>query len=552
MLTQLNLKNYVIIESLQLRFGKGLNVITGETGTGKSIIVDALNIILGDRAGNDIVRSGSEQAVIEAVFDITGRDDITEHLYSRDIEVTGGELLVRRVIPREGRGRVYLNDNLVTLKYLSEVMDKLIDIFSQHEHQSLLRERKHIQYLDLFMNRDDLKDKYNKVFRDYKTALERLGKLQSSVNEKLERQDFLKYQLKELRSLNPKPGEDAELEQEEKILSNSEKIAEAINEANRVLYESDNSVFVQLNRIQKRINSISDIDQSLGEIANSLSEIIISLEDVTRITGSYSDSIKHDPARLDEISARLAELNRMKKKYNCDIEGLIEKSRQIGEELEMVENIDEEIRSAENQCNELRTRVLEIAGTLGEERRKSASQISSLFSQEAEYVGLKDAVFEVEFEEKEPGPEGCERARFLLSANPGEPPRELSRVASGGELSRVMLLLKELLSGDSHGSVLIFDEADSGIGGAVAEAIGRKIKSLSENNQVLCITHLPQVAKFADLHYLVSKRTDGGKTYVSVRSLDREDRIQEIGRMLAGETITNKTLEAAREMLADI
>lgn len=551
MLTEINLKNYAIIESLKLNFKKGLNVITGETGTGKSIIVDAINIILGDKSTNDLIRTGADEAVIEAVFDLEGRDDIKDMLTARGISVSGNELLIRRIIPRNGRGRIYINDNASTLKLLVNIAEDLIDIFSQHEHQSLLRERNHIKYLDLFMGKDDLKEEYRKTYEELKTARKKLDNMNSDARDLEEKQEFLKYQLNELISLNPQPDEDTELEQECSILSNSEEIAETINEANRLIYERDESIYVSLNRILKRINNISHMDKNLSDIGNALNETIISLEDIAGSIRSYSESISHDPGRLDQISNRLAELNKMKKKYKTDTHGLISKIDEIQQQIDEFQNLDQNMEKMQKLCDELSEKAGKLAAELRSHREIASRKLSQRFSEEAPIVGLKDSTLEVSMEEKDMGPDGSDKVRFLFSANPGEIPRDLSKVASGGELSRVMLLLKELLTKPEHSSVLIFDEADSGIGGAVAEAIGKKIKTLSANNQVLCITHLPQVAKFADYHYVVTKYSEDTRTKVSVEILDENSRIKEIGRMLAGETVTDKTLEAAKEMLSN-
>jgi len=549
MLKELNLKNYAIIESLSLNFTKGLNIITGETGTGKSIIVDAVNIILGDRVNSDIIKSGTGEAVIEAVFDLQGRDDLIDLLKSFGIPESGDELYIRRIISRDGRSRAYINDAAATIKLLTKLTEELIDIFSQHEHQSLLIEKNHIKYLDLFMDNNELKDKYKQTYEEYKNVNNKYEKLMATLNHNKEKDDYLRFQLKELSSLKPQPDEDNSLSQEEKLLSNSENIAETINNANRVIYEGDGSVYELLNGILKNIKNISNLDESISEIHKGLNEIVISLEEVSHALREYSRNVVHDPARLERVSARLHELNMMKRKYNTDIAGLITKMSDIEKELNELENIDSEIENVKKRKNELHNAVNDLADKISNERKKAANGLSRKFKHQSEYVGLKDSSFEISFENKKLTADGKDRVSFLFSANPGEPPRELLKVASGGELSRVMLLLKELLTRSEQKSVLIFDEADSGIGGVVAETIGRKIKSLSVNNQVLCITHLPQVAKFADSHFLVNKISGNKKTSVSVERLDDDQRVREIGRMLAGETVTDKTLEVAREML---
>lgn len=552
MLLELNLKNYAIIDSLNLSFNSGLNIITGETGTGKSIIVDALGIILGDTSNSDQIKYGCNEAVVEAVFDITAKERLKITLEEHGFDTASGLLTVRRILSRQNRSRIYINDSNSSLRFAGLITRELVDIFSQHEHQSLLKTRNHLKYLDDYNDNSELKNKLKKVYDEYKLINKQLEELNTTISERSNKEDYIKFQLEELRSLDPAPGEDDILEKEEKLLSNAEQIAETMNEAERIIYEGESSVYEILNRTAKQIRNISDLDSSLEEITRNLENISILINEASYSIRDYTKNIVYDPSRLEQVSNRLSELNHIKRKYKTDIQGLIDKKEQLENELAGLRNVEENTKDLILKKEKLESTSLLIAKDLSARRKTGAKDLCDNFNKEAEHVGLKNAVLEIFIEEKELSADGIDRIEFRFSANPGEPPREISRVASGGELSRIMLLLKEMLTESERKSVLIFDEADSGIGGAVAESIGKKIKNLSRNNQVLCITHLPQVAKFADTHFLVNKTALEKDTKIDVKVLSDTGRVKEIGRMLAGRSVTDKTLEAAREMLGKI
>ena len=552
MLVQLSLTNYAIIDSLTVEFSNGLNIITGETGTGKSIIVDAVNILLGDKTSSDIVKTGEEEASIEALFDIGRNKELINKLREQGFNVGDGQLLIKRVISVGGRGKIFINGSLATLSILSEITGDLVDIFGQHEHQSLLRPNSHIKFLDAFSDNFPLFEEYKNAYFEYTYINNKLEQAQSNTKDKSEKEEYLKFQLNELNSANLKIGEDIQLEQEEKLLSNSERISGALNTSYSSIYESESSAYNTIKNLSKEINEIGELDSRIGSLSETINSILFEIEEVSFGLRDYLSNIEYNPQRLEEINSRLAEINDIKRKYNGTIEEILAKKSIISEELAEITDVDNSLDQLKQNSEQALNKLNFVAEELSRNRKEASRKLIDLFAEEAEYVGLKGAVLDIEIEEKPLSPDGTDKISFFFSANPGETPKPLNKVASGGELSRIMLLLKELISNKEMGSILIFDEADSGIGGVTAETIGKKIKSLSTNNQVICITHLPQVAKFARAHFRVSKSLEEDSTNVAIDRLSSNDRIEEISRMLAGENITSKTLEAAREMLANV
>ncbi len=551
MLLELSLRNYTIIEKLDITFNKGLNIITGETGTGKSIIVGALALLLGGRVNSELIKSGADESSVTAIFDISKRSDILSKLEEYGIpRQPDSSMVARRVFSKGGRNRVYVNDTSVTLRVLSNITSALIDVFSQHEHQSLLSHKNHLRYLDSFMSDDTLINKYKAAYKKYKILGKELRELKNKASEQYQQQDYIRYQLEELRSLGISENEDLLLEREEKILSNFQRISDTLTSAQKLLYEDEGSVYERLNVVSKDISSIASLDSSLADISNTLDQVSITIDDLTHSIREYLKGINYDPTRLDEIRTRLDVINKIKRKYNTDLSGLAQKISELEKMLAEFDNIENELSATEKEHAELYKLCMELTSLLSAKRKKVARELERKFQEEAASVGLKDSVIEVLFEKKELSEDGTDSVEFLFSATRGEPPKPISAVASGGELSRVMLVFKSLINfSEKKKSVLVFDEIDSGIGGKVAETVGKRIKKLAQNSQVLCITHLPQIAKFADTHYLVTKIMDGKSTKVNITALDCEERVKELGRMLAGGSVTAKTLAAAREML---
>ena len=550
MLLEISLTNYTIIDSLTVEFTSGLNIITGETGTGKSVIVDAVNILLGDKVSADIVKSGSNEAQIEALFDISVNNQLKQLLDDSGISPNDNLLLIKRTIPLTGRGKVFINGDISTLTILSKITDGLVDIFSQHEHQSLLKPANHIKYLDIFSDNSPLIEEYKLTYHEYQVVNKKLQELNATNQDNSEMQEFISFQLKEISSAGLTPGEDEHLVEEGKVLSNFEKISSSLSNTYRSLYESESSAYNNIQSSLKELNEISGLDQELEKLAESIGTSLVEIEENSIIIRDYLSKMSFNPRRLEEINQRLSTINGLKKKYGPEITDILDKKKKLEADLDNVGSSDEKLKKLEDEKEKIYKKLDFIANELSLKRIKCAKDLEAHFQKENENVGLKGSVLEVHCEKKDISADGIDKITFLFSANPGESAKELSKVASGGELSRIMLLLKEIISRKDSGSILIFDEADSGIGGITAETIGKKIKNLSENNQVICITHLPQVAKFAKSHFKVNKNVKGNSTFVSIDRLGSNEKIEEIGRMISGESVTEKTLEAAREMLA--
>ena len=549
MLLGLSLKNFTIIDDLSVSFTPGLNIITGETGAGKSIIIDAVSIILGDKAPADLIKTGEKDSHIEALFDISSYPDIKERLESSGIDSEGDELLIKRVISRTGRGRVFINGSASTLSMLGRVTEGLIDIFSQHEHQTLLKKENHLRVLDELGGSSKELSEIRELYSKHKELSGRIQQLTKDAGELSEKADYLKFQLAEIDGAALRPGEEAELESEKLRLLNSEKLLSASRSVYEEIYENEPSLSGRLTSLSSDVTEAALIDPGLKEAADAIESAIVQIEEASFSLRDYAAGLSFDPGRLDEIEERLKVIGELKRKHGGSIEEVLNKRDVIEKELSMITNSDEHLEELRKELSKVEKIYYEKANELTEKRRKTGAILENTLRSELSKVGIKEAQFESEFSQKDISPDGVDDVTFLFSANPGEAPKPLSRVASGGELSRIMLVLKEVIARTEGGSVIIFDEADTGIGGAVAETVGDKIKRLSSPYQVLCITHLPQVAKFGDSHLLVAKSIEGGKTSVSVTSLDQKGRVEELARMIGGIKVTQKTLDAAHEML---
>lgn len=549
MLVELRLKNFAIIDEISINFGANLNIITGETGTGKSLIVDAINVILGDRFTADHVKSGDRQTSVEALFEVPGDCGIGEKLERLGIGDPEGELVVKRVFNPGGKNRVYINGSMATLGTLSEVTDGLVNMFGQHEHQSLLKKSNYLSYLDAFSELEHEVSVYRTAYAGLVRAENELEVLRKKEREGAEKEDYLRFQLEEIRKVSPERNEDSELEAERVRLENSERFSSSLASATGLVYEGESSATGFLKQALSHLEKVSDLDSSLGELRDRIESVLIETEDVFYGLSEFAGKVEHNPRRLEEVLLRLEEIGRLKRKHGDSIEEIIKKQEQIESELQGLENSAGMLEETERGRDSLREEVSAAASSISAGRKAGAKRLQDLFSGQAGSVGLKNARFEVEFSEKDLSGDGKDSLQFLFSANPGQPPRPVNRVASGGELSRIMLLLKSFVSTGDVGSIFIFDEVDAGIGGVVAESIGRKIKDLSDRSQVVCITHLPQVAKFANTHLLVAKESSESETDVSVDVLGEEERVMEIGRMLAGESVSEKTFEVARELI---
>lgn len=548
MLTDLYIKNFAIIDNLHVSFSSGLNILTGETGAGKSIIIDAVNLVLGGRASADIIRTGEDDAAVEALFDLSGNDEILALLADGGVDCDG-ELLVKRTVSRSGRNRVFLGGSLSTIAALSDLARRLINIYGQHESQTLLKPDNHLLLLDGFASLFALREEFAGLYNSYRRTLSDLRRIDEGDRETARRIDLLSFQSAEIAGASLHPGEEEELDQEQQLLIHGEKLQNNSRMAFDVLYGGDSSILGQLRLVQAGIGEICSIDHSLAETSESLNNAYLQLEDSALYLRDYAARVDVDPQRLQTINDRLDLIHRLKKKYAPSVEEIIAYRDEIDRDLELLRNREASRGNLERQLAEQEGKMTSLGSKLSAMREKAASDLGTAMEKELNDLAMKHAFFQVSLEKlTEPRANGLERAEFLFSPNPGESPKPLARIASGGELSRLMLALKQLHP-ESDVPTLVFDEVDGGIGGATSAMVGAKLKRVAAGQQVLCITHLPQVAAFADHHLKVEKLVEGGRTRISVCSLSAEDRVTEMARMLGGVKITAKTLEHAREMI---
>jgi len=545
----LNLKNFTIIEDLSLSLNPGLNIVTGETGAGKSVIVDAINIILGDKASFENIKSGKNEAHIEALFDITKYEAIKERLSDAGFETSSGELLLKRVIYRNSRSRVFINGSLSTLSLLSTITQGLVDIFSQHEHQSLMKEENHIKILDDYGQFGNETSKLKDLYQQYLSIKNELNDLIQTQKDKFEKEDYLKFQLQEINNAELVIGEDQKLEEERLILANQEKLRSTTSEAYETLYENENSVLGTLRRISEDLKAVGKYDQVLEKIGSDIEKNMLELEEASFSIREYGSDMNSDSLALETVQERIHLINDLKRKYGEDISEILEKRGEIEKEVNNIKHYDELVQELTDKSEQQLSNLLKLAQNLSKKRKESSKSLTGQLEQELKEVGIKGGKFHIEFKDKDISANGTDDILFLFSANPDEAPKPLTKVVSGGELSRIMLVLNEAIARIEGGAVIVFDEADSGVGGAIAEAVGQKIKNLSISHQVICITHLPQVAKFADSHLTVTKTHNNNKTQVTIKSLESDERVIELARMIGGFNITQKTLDAAQEML---
>jgi len=549
-LRELQITNLAIIEKLHVEFSPGLNILTGETGAGKSIIIDAVNLILGGRASADLIRSGAREASVEAVFDLTGRAALLEALADAGIECEG-ELLVRRTVQQGGKNRVFIGGGLATTTLLSDVCRTLINIYGQHDAQTLLKSDNHLRLLDGFAGALPLRDEFASRFEQFQGARHELEALEQGEREAARRLDLLSFQSSELAQAKLYAGEEEELAEERLRVAHGEKLLSTTQEAFDALYGGDGALLGRLRRVIGGVADAGSIDHALAPVAEALESAYAQLEDASLTLRDYSAKVEAEPGRLEQLDDRLDAINRLKRKYGATIEEILAYRRDVDAELLTLGNREQAKDELQERIAALEKELFLLGAKLSEARRKGAALLKSGMERELAELAMTHAVFETSFETGS-GPRsfGFERAEFLFSPNPGEPPKPLAKIASGGELSRLMLALKQLHP-DSEVPTLIFDEVDTGIGGATSALIGEKLKRVAGMQQVLAITHLPQVAAFADRHLKVEKKVEEGRTATRVELLDGEARVAEVARMLGGARVTEKTLEHAREMIQE-
>ncbi len=561
MLKELNIRNFAIIDQLRVEFTPGLNVFTGETGAGKSIIVDALNLALGERASSDLIRTGCEEAVVEASFELDSSDSkaLVGILSEQGIEADPGEyLIVRRVLASSGKNKVYINGSLANLATLSAIGSNLADIHGQHEHQSLLSVDRQLEMLDSFGKLQPLRNEVTEAHRRLLDVRRDLAELETGERNRAQREDMLRFQKIEIETAMLKSGEDSALANEQKVLASSEKLASVSAMVDEVLHSADQSVLSGLKRAVTGLKELAAVDSRLAGLLELCESGRAQVEEVAREVSSYRDRVEFDPERLEQIGDRLDLIQKLKKKYGNTIEEILEFGARAGAELDRMEKSVEEIERLKSQIQAIKFGLTDKVNELTTRRTVSARDLEKKVESELSRLGMKKTVFSVAITQEaggdtlnglKVGPLGADRVEFLISPNPGEEPKPLARIASGGELSRIMLALKTILvEGDSI-PTLVFDEVDAGIGGAVAEEVGNKLRRVASRRQVFCITHLAPIASMATSHYGVSKTVKKDRTITEVRLLGPRERIDEIARMLGGKSITDATLKHAEEMI---
>jgi len=562
MIKEIRIRNFAIIENLAANFDKGLNVLTGETGAGKSIIIDALNLLLGGRADTDSIRSGETTAFVEAVFEVT--DPMTLDLISESgIEIEDGELLVKRQISSTGKNRCLLNDSPVTVSTLAKIGDRLVDLHGQHDHQTLLHPEVHVDILDLYGKCQNIRDEFSQNFSDHQAQIKKLRSMKMAEHELIQKQEFLSFQLNEIDEARLSEEEEEEIKAERNKLKHAGQIRASLEKSQSLLTDESGSIIENLGQVLKELESVLNIDPGLTEPVERSRSAFYELEEVVESLRGYDRSLAFNPNRLEEIEDRLAEISGLKRKYGNDVAEILRRRAQIAEELDQLASNDENMKALEGELKKKEKVLSELAICLAEKRESAAKNLTSSVEKELKELSMGNVQLGVRFdypadpdgfilfrkEKMKATPTGLGTLEFLFSPNPGEELRPLAKIASGGELSRVMLALKSILNDQDTVPVMIFDEVDTGIGGRVAEKVGTKLQKVASTKQVFCITHLPQIAGMASTHFRVEKEVKGKRTHSTIRRLEHEERIEELARMSSGENITDASLNHARELL---
>ncbi len=579
MLLEITIEQFALIEYVRLQFARGLNVLTGETGAGKSIILDAVQAILGGRTSADVIRTGEDKAVVEAVFDLSRLPEKVAAIREMGLPVDEDQLLViRREINRSGRGTVRINGRTVTVTMLREACEGLVDLHGQHEHQSLLQVDRHLDLLDQYggslLQQEgkplELLDRYaggpilqlREQLRDVVLALhqvqDELTDLVGDERDRARQEDLLRFQVQELTEAALVPGEEEELEAERQVLSHAGQLKETAAAVYASLYEGEGrqaSVVDILGEARSELEEVLRHDASLSEAVELINSALVQVQEASHLLAAYRDRIEDDPSRLQQIENRLDLINSLKRKYGDTVEEMLQYLEQAKQDLERLENSQQLIDRLKAQEAELGERAEEIARQLTQARREAARKLAERVARELTDLGMPNAQFDVLVEPPEQATyrhvsaKGWDRVEFRFSPNLGEPLKPLAKIVSGGEMSRIMLALKVILARVDGVPTLVFDEIDTGISGRAAQAVGEKLTRIAGDRQVLCVTHLPQVAAMADAHYLINKQTEEGRTVTRVQPLDQAGRADEIARMIGGAEVSDFTMEAARDML---
>jgi len=559
MLRVLHIKNFSIIDDANIEFGEGFNVLTGETGAGKSIVIGALCLALGERAASEVIRSGEKEAVVAAYFDISPgllSPSTTQFLKDFGINIDEG-LILKRIVSAQGKSRAFVNGSMVNVQTLSDISKNILDVHGQYEHQSLLSADNQLDLLDayggLLYERQEVKNAYDALV----SVRQQISELIQREKDRTRRIDMLRFQVDEINAADLNPAEEGELAEEVKILGSASRLAELANGAYDSLYSSDSACFISISRILNSMKEISHIDPRANEALKSIESAMPLLEDTAYFLRDYRDRLDFDPGRLEEVQERIEIIKGLKRKYGNSVQEIIDYRDRAAIELEELHHSEEKLEGLRNDLEKLRSSFSEKAQKLSKKRKSTAKKIESEVVSQLSELSMPDTRFSILIKQDtgedttdgfKATQKGIDSIEFLISPNVGEALKPLSRIASGGELSRMMLALKSIIAKGDKIPVLIFDEIDSGIGGRTAETVGQKLKNLSSSHQIICITHLPQIASYADRHLKIEKKIKKDRTIVEIGKVEKDERTAEIARMLSGET-SEVSLKHAKEIL---
>lgn len=565
MLKSLEIKDYALIDHINIEFERGLNIITGETGAGKSILIDAMSLLLGERASSEVVRKGAQKSFVEGIFDVENNNKVKSLLEENEIESLS-ELIIRREVSLKGSNRCFINDSPVSLNLVKKIGDLLVDLHGQHEHQSLLRTETHINFLDEFADNQKLLDDYRIIFHQLRTKQSELKYLISKEESLKEKKEIYSFQLKEIDNINPLPGEDESIINELNILENSEKLMELTDDVYNKLYDSENSVIDLLGDIKHKLNQLANIDKSFLESEGECDSALSIIKELSNSFRSYKSRLDINPKEIEEKRERIGAINLLKKKYGGSIEKIIEYREKIGKEFDLAENFSSSIGNLGNEIDRLRVLAGEAAEKLSSTRKKQALKVEAEVKKVLEQLGIVNAIFKVKINQIETDLDdgdfilvknkkyrftdnGIDEVEFYISTNTGEDAKPLIKVASGGEISRIMLSLKTILAKADKLPLLIFDEIDTGVSGRIAKKVGVALKELASFHQIIAITHLPQIAAMADHHYAVEKKQVDNRAISFIRKLEANEKINEIAKLLSGENISTASIESAKQLI---
>jgi DNA repair protein RecN (Recombination protein N) len=566
MLISFELKDYALIEHINVEFGKGFNIITGETGAGKSILIDAMGLLLGGRASTDVIRKGATKSIVEGIFNVEGNKKVINLLKENEIDYYP-ELILRREISLTSSNRCFVNDTPVQLLFVKALGNHLVDLHGQHEHQSLLHSETHIDFLDEFGNYSDLLDEYRNSYENLKKIEKEILTLSESEETLKEKKEIYAYQINEIDNIDPQDGEEERLNAELKIIESSEMLDSLTSEIYETLYESEQSVHDSIVKIKNGLNELSGIDKAFEESSNEAETILALVNDISYFIRSYKSRINIDHSQIEELRNRLGSITMLKKKYGGSIKSILAHRKKIGNEFDLADNVAEKLNELNRNLEKQRAAAGSLAKNISDKRKETAGKIRKSITESLKNLGISNPKFQarvinesgdgnnyvtVDTKSYKCSAKGIDTVEFIISTNLGEDPKPLVKVASGGEISRIMLSLKSTLAKSDKLPLLIFDEIDVGVSGRIAQKVGHALRELAAYHQIIAITHLPQIAGLADHHYKVEKSPRDKRVVSSIVRLTEEERIEEIAKLMSGEEVTQEGITSARQLMNSI